>query len=204
MTIEQIGQVVQQPFGVILAGGQARRLGGQDKPLIQLGGRPLLAHVVDRFAPQVAQLALNANGDTARFCAFDLVTLPDTIDGFVGPLAGVLAGLDWAARIGADHVVSVAADTPFLPPDLVPRLLLAVQNAPIALAETASGMHPTCAIWPVKLRDMLRADIMNGQRRVGGWALDQGAATVRFLDTTPDAFFNINTPEDLALANSFL
>ena len=195
---------MQQPLGVILAGGQARRMGGQTKPLLLLGGRPLLAHVVDRFAPQVAQLALNVNGDGAPFVPFGLPILPDSIDGFVGPLAGILAALDWAAAQGADQVVSVPADTPFLPPDLVPQLLLAAADAPIAIAETATGRHPTCAIWPVALRGRLRADIMGGQRRLGGWALDQGAATLRFPDTTPDAFFNINTPQDLALANTLV
>lgn len=195
---------MRQPLGVILAGGQARRMGGQAKPLLQLGGRPLLAHVVDRFAPQVAQLALNVNGDASPYAPFGLPVLPDSIDGFVGPLAGIVAALDWAAAQGADHVVSVPADTPFLPPDLVPQLLLAITDAPIAMAETATGRHPTCGIWPTELRDRLRADIMGGQRRLGGWALDQGAATVRFPDTTPDAFFNINTPEDLALANTLL
>ena len=195
---------MQQPLGVILAGGQARRMGGRTKPLLLLGGRPMLAHVVDRFVPQVAQLALNVNGDGAPFAPFGLPILPDSIDGCVGPLAGILAALDWAAAQGADQVVSVPADTPFLPPDLVPQLLLAAADAPIAIAETATGRHPTCAIWPVVLRDRLRTDIMAGQRRLGGWALDQGAATLRFPDTTPDAFFNINTPQDLALANTLV
>lgn len=195
---------MQQPLGVILAGGQARRMGGQAKPLMLLGGRPLVAHVVDRFAPQVAQVALNLNGDASPYAPFNLPIVADSIGGFVGPLAGILAALDWAATVGADHVVSVPADTPFLPPDLVPQLLLAVADAPIAMAETASGQHPTCAIWPVDLRDHLRADIIAGQRRLGGWAMDQGAVSARFPDTQPNAFFNINTAQDLALANTWV
>ncbi len=151
---------MQQPLGVILAGGQARRMGGGDKGLIRLGGQNLLDWVIERFAPQVADLALNANGDTGRFAGYGLPVISDSITGFAGPLAGVLAGLDWAATQGADHIVTAAADTPFLPPDLVPRLLLAAETEqkPIALAASLDPKRgalrqPTFGLWPVALRD---------------------------------------------------
>ena len=126
------------PVGIILAGGQATRMGGGDKGLRHLGGQTLLGHVIDRLSPQVADMALNANGDPARFAALGMDVVADSIDGFAGPLAGVLAGLDWAAERGADTVVSVAADTPFFPCDLVPRLHLAAEGMahPLALAAT--------------------------------------------------------------------
>jgi molybdopterin-guanine dinucleotide biosynthesis protein A len=129
---------MKQPFGVILAGGLATRMGGGDKGLLPLGGRSIMSHVIDQISPQVAGVALNANGDAARFDQFGLPVLADSIDGFVGPLAGVLAGMDWAASQGGDHIVTVAADTPFFPPDLVPRLLLAGEGMahPLVLACT--------------------------------------------------------------------
>ncbi|MEM6596161.1 MAG: molybdenum cofactor guanylyltransferase MobA, partial [Pseudomonadota bacterium] len=152
---------MQQPAGVILAGGQSRRMGGGDKGLLDLGGRKLITHVIDRLEPQVAEIALNANGDAARF-DLGLPVIPDSIDGFAGPLAGVLAGLDWAAAQGHTHIVTAAADTPFFPCDLVPRLMLAAENGPIALAATPDpqrglARHPTFGLWPVSLRDDLRA-----------------------------------------------
>ncbi|HJO51583.1 MAG TPA: molybdenum cofactor guanylyltransferase, partial [Sulfitobacter pontiacus] len=116
---------MKQPLGVILAGGQATRMGGGDKGLLQLGGQSVLGHVIERLTPQVDRVALNANGDAARFAGLKLPVLPDSIDGFAGPLAGVLAGLDWAAEQGADTIVTAAADTPFFPGDLAPQLLLA-------------------------------------------------------------------------------
>ena len=119
---------MKQPLGVILAGGLATRMGGGDKGLLPLGDGTLLSSVIDRLEPQVADLALNANGDPARFADFKMAVLPDSIDGFAGPLAGVLAGLDWAAKHGAETIVTAAADTPFFPADLVPRLLLAAEG----------------------------------------------------------------------------
>lgn len=200
---------MKQPVGVILAGGQATRMGGGDKGLLQLGGRSLLARVVDRILPQVAGLALNANGDAGRFADLGLPVLPDTVAGFPGPLAGVLAGMDWAAAQGASHVVSVAADTPFLPEDLVPRLLLAAEGgAAIVLAASAAEgrliRHPTFGLWPVDLRDILRAALRRGERKVGLWAEQQGAALSAFPSGSVDPFFNINTPEDLARAEALL
>ena len=197
-----------QPLGVILAGGQATRMGGGDKGRLPLGGRSLLDHVMDRLGPQVAGLALNANGDAARFADLGLPVLPDSIDGFAGPLAGVLAGRDWAAGQGADCIVTAAADTPFFPCDLVPRLLLAAEGMahPLALAGTPDprrglARHPTFGLWPVALRNDLRSALNQGLRKVVMWTDSHGAATAAFDD---NAFFNINTPEDLAAAEAML
>jgi len=195
------------PLGVILAGGQARRMGGGDKALLPLGTGTLLSHVIARFSPQVAALSLNANGDAARFHT-NLPALADSIEGFVGPLAGVLAGLDWAATQGTETVVSAAADTPFLPADLVPRLLQAAEtaNAPIALAAsgTPPRLQPTFGLWPVALRDDLRAALHGGLRKILDWTDRHGAATAAFPATEFDPFFNINRPEDLTRAEDLL
>jgi molybdopterin-guanine dinucleotide biosynthesis protein A len=197
---------MNQPFGVILAGGQARRMGGGDKGLLPLGSSTILGHVIDRLAPQVAGLALNANGEQDRFASFGLPVVSDSIDGFAGPLAGVLAGLDWAAARGADHIVTAAADTPFFPADLVPRLLMAAedQGHPIALARTDNGRHPTFGLWPVALREDLRIALTEGVRKVVQWTDKHGTAMADFPTGRFDPFFNVNTPEDLALAQSYL
>lgn len=202
---------MKQPLGVILAGGQARRMGGGDKGMILLQGRSLLDRVIDRLAPQVASVALNANGDPARFAHTGLPVLPDSIDGFVGPLAGVLAGLDWAAEQGADSIVTAAADTPFFPEDLVPQLLLASDgNAhPLALAATPDpergiARHPTFGIWPVALRDDLREALQDGVRKVVQWTDRHNAGQAVFPVHGFDPFFNVNTPQDLARAEELL
>ncbi|MCF6444369.1 molybdenum cofactor guanylyltransferase MobA [Nereida sp. MMG025] len=196
---------MKQPFGVILAGGQARRMGGGDKGALMLGGQSLLRHVIDRLDPQVDALALNANGDAARFEAYGLPVLPDSIDGFVGPLAGVLAGLDWAASQGAETIVTAAADTPFFPCDLVPRLMEAAEGMeyPLALAST-DGRHPTFGLWPVTLREDLRAALSGGLRKIVQWTDQHCAQTASFAVAEFDPFFNINTPEDLAHAEGLL
>lgn len=193
---------MMQPAGVILAGGRAARMGGGDKGLLPLGRTTILDHVVARLAPQVSHLALNANGDPARFARFGLPVLGDGVAGFPGPLAGVLAGLDWAAALGLDAIVTAAADTPFLPEDLVPRLCLAAgtAGAPIVLAVASSGRHPTFGLWPVDLRDDLRRALEDGTRKVMDWADRHGAAMAMFPDKSVDPFFNVNTPEDLARA----
>jgi molybdopterin-guanine dinucleotide biosynthesis protein A len=190
--------------GVILAGGRATRMGGGDKALLPLDGQPLLAHVISRLSPQVAALVLNANGDPTRFAAFNLPILPDTLPGQPGPLAGVLAGLDWAASQGFSSILTVAADTPFLPGDLAARLA----TGPFTLAaspDTAGVLrqHPTIGHWPVTLRDALRTGLQNGERKVGRWALENGAQLVAFHNT-PDPFFNVNTPDDLQRAEERL
>jgi molybdopterin-guanine dinucleotide biosynthesis protein A len=200
---------MKQPLGVILAGGLATRMGGGDKGLLNLGGQTLLSRVMDRLEPQTGGLALNANGDATRFASLGLPVLPDSIDGFAGPLAGVLAGLDWAAAHGAESIVTAAADTPFFPCDLVPQLLLAAEGMaqPLVLAATpdpkrGTARHPTFGLWPVALRNDLRAALAGGLRKVVLWTDQHGGREALFPDET--AFFNVNTPEDLKLAEAML
>lgn len=191
------------PAGVILAGGKARRMGGGDKGLLVLGGQMMLDRVIDRLGPQVWRLALNANGDPARFAEFGLPVLPDTVEGHPGPLAGVLAGMDWAAGEGIDFIVTAAADTPFFPMDLTERLkaVADMTGKPIALAATREDgrlvRHPTFGLWPTRLRADLRAALESGVRKVVMWTDTHGAATAVFPD---DVFFNVNTPEDMVAA----
>lgn len=192
-------------FGLILAGGEGRRMGGADKALLPLGGRSLLAHVADRFEPQVERLALSANGDPKRFAAFGFPVLTDEQDTRLGPMAGLLAGLDWLATNGGTHLATVSVDTPFPPCDLVPRLLLAgnLTNG-LAIAESHGRAHPTCGLWPLGLRAPLRAALSAGERRIGHWAATNGAAHALFAGTDPDPFFNVNQPEDLTRAETWL
>ncbi len=195
---------MMQPLGIILAGGQATRMGGGDKGLLPLGDQTILGNVIDRLEPQVAGLALNANGDPSRFANLGLPVIADSIDGFAGPLSGVLAGLDWAATQNATHIVTAAADTPFFPCDLVPQLMLAAESAgtQIALAATPDGRHPTFGLWPVALRSDLRAALHDGLRKVVLWTDKHGCAMAEFPYDT--AFFNVNTPDDLAKAQAML
>lgn len=192
--------------GLILAGGAARRMGGRDKALLRLAGRPLLAHVLERLAPQVAMLAISANGDPSRFATFGLTVLADPSDAAgAGPLAGLLAGLDWAASGGAAALVTVAVDTPSLPADLVRRLADAARGGiAVAAAPGPDGpeRHPTAGLWPTRLRDALRSDIAAGVRRLGGWAEAHGAREAWFPD--PDGFLNVNAPADLVRAEAML
>ncbi|MEX0283034.1 MAG: molybdenum cofactor guanylyltransferase MobA [Paracoccaceae bacterium] len=190
-----------RPLGVILAGGQATRMGGGDKGLLTLNGRSLLARVIDRLGPQVDGMALNANGDPDRFASFDLPVLSDSITGFPGPLAGVLAGLDWAAGQGATAIVTAAADTPFFPRDLVTRLTETAQGQqhPLVLAATPDGRQPTFGLWPVALRDDLRVALQDGLRKVVLWTDAHGGREAMF-PADGDPFFNVNTPEDLERA----
>ncbi len=197
--------------GLILAGGLARRMGGGDKSLLMLGRKPVLAHVIERLRAQAAPVLLNANGDPARFAAFGLTVLPDSLPDFPGPLAGVLAGLDWAAEHGHARIVTVAADTPFFPDNLVKKLTEASQKAdkPIALAATPDpdrGLrrHPTFGLWPVALRDDLRAALQDGLRKIVAWTDRHGTALAEFPATPHDPFFNINTPEDMLQAEVIL
>ena len=193
-----------QPLGVILAGGQATRMGGGDIGLLPRGRSTSLGRVSARRVPQVAGLALNANGDASRFDALKLPVISDSVHGFAGPLSGVLAGLDWAVTQGATHIVTAAADTPFFPCDLVPQLILAAETAgtQIALAATPDGRHPTFGLWPVALRDDLRTDLENGLRKVVLWTDKHGCAVAEFPNDA--AFFNVNTPDDLAKAEAML
>lgn len=195
---------MKQPLGVILAGGQATRMGGGDKGLLPLGEGTILSYVIDRLDPQVAGLALNANGDPGRFAALNLPVIPDSISGFAGPLSGVLAGLDWAATQDASHIVTAAADTPFFPCDLVPQLMLAAESTQtgLALARSPGGRQPTFGLWPVALRDDLRAALNDGLRKVVLWTDHHGGAEAQFPDDA--AFFNVNTPDDLTTAEAML
>lgn len=200
---------MSRPLGVILAGGLATRMGGGDKSLLSLSGRPILAHVMDRLSPQVGAMALNANGDPSRFAQWGLPVVPDNVDGFAGPLAGVLAGMDWAAEQGAKAIVTVAADTPFFPLDLVTRLEEAASGTAQGLAlaatpdpEKSTARHPTFGLWPVALRDDLRDALNDGLRKVVIWTDRHGAGTALFDTGGMDPFFNINTPDDLKTAEA--
>jgi molybdenum cofactor guanylyltransferase len=194
------------PVGVILAGGLSRRMGGGDKGLRAFGGGTVLGAVIARFGPQVDQLALNANGDAGRFARYGLPVIADSVAGFPGPLAGVLAAMDWAAGLGAGAVVTVPGDTPFLPGDLVQRLLWAAEGGlRLAVAATAgAGVHPTAGLWPVALRGELAAALARGERKVTDFTQAFGAAVVPFPSGPPDPFLNVNTPEDLAVAEAWL
>ena len=201
-----------RPLGVILAGGLARRMGGGDKSLLSLGASSrVLDQVIARLGAQVDQMVLNANGDPTRFDEFGLPVVADSLDGFLGPLAGVLAGLDYAANHGFNHIVSVAADTPFFPTNLASALETASKHmdVPIALAATKieggkTVRHPTFGLWPVALREDLRSALQDGLRKVVLWTDQHGAETHVFDSGEIDPFFNINTPEDLELANKMM
>jgi molybdopterin-guanine dinucleotide biosynthesis protein A len=194
-------------LGLLLAGGLARRMGGGDKPLLSLGGKPILDHVVERLSPQCEGLILNANGDPARFARWKLPVVADDVPDFAGPLAGILAGLDWAAthRPHIAAVVSVAADTPFIPHDLVARLVAAAAAEGLSLACAASGgwTHPVVGLWPVELRhDLRRALVEEGERKIDRFTARFGCAKAEWPSSPVDPFFNVNTPEELAEAEA--
>ncbi len=199
----------QRVVGVILAGGLSRRMGGGDKSLRLLGGRPILTHVLARARGQVGRLVLNANGDPQRFAAFHLPVVADSVEGFAGPLAGVLAGLDWAREHAPDcpYVASFATDAPFLPRDLVPRLLEAVEGgkADLACARSDGQDHPVFGLWPVRLaEDLRRALVEEGLHKVDIWTARYRLKAVEFAAQPIDPFFNANRPEDLAEAERLL
>ena len=191
--------------GILLAGGLARRMGGGDKPMRTIAGRTILERVIARLSPQCDGLVLNANGDLARFAPFGLPVIADSITDFPGPLAGILAGLDWAAahRPEIAWVLSAAADCPFLPRDLVIRLHQArmEQNAPIAIAASGGQSHHVTGLWSVALREELRhALVTEDIRKVERWTARYPLATVTWPIEPLDPFFNANTAEDLAQA----
>ncbi|MER9298819.1 molybdenum cofactor guanylyltransferase MobA [Mesorhizobium sp. M0621] len=197
--------------GIILAGGQSRRMGGGDKSLLPLGGGSVLDQVVSRFGPQVALLALSANGDPARFSRFGLPVLADTVTGFAGPLAGILTGLEWAAaNTACKAIVTAAGDTPFLPLDLVEQLAAASDRHPgsIAVACSAGKRHPTFALWPTDCRGALRRFLVDeDNRRVSAFIDRHGFVEVEFpvpQSAGVDPFFNINEPDDLVSAERLL
>jgi len=192
-------------LGLVLAGGLARRMGGGDKARIRIGGKTILERVLARLAPQCGSMILNANGDPARFGDTGLPVVPDTVPGFAGPLAGILAGLDWAAANAPQvtDVVSVPGDCPFLPSDLVPRLEQARKAAglPLACARSGDWRHPVIGLWPVGLRGDLRAALIEDDlRKIEAWTARYGVAIADWPAVPFDPFFNVNTPEDAAEA----
>lgn len=203
-----MGEAWPPTIGALLAGGLARRMGGGDKPLRLVGGRPILDHVVERMAPQCAGLVINANGDPARFASYGLPVVPDDVPGFAGPLAGVLAVLDHVARRRqAEWIVTVAADTPFLPPDLVARLHAAREEEGAMLACAASGgrTHPVIGLWPVSIReDLRRALVGEGERKIDRFNARFPLAVAEWPAEPFDVFFNANTPADIEVAESIL
>jgi molybdenum cofactor guanylyltransferase len=191
--------------GVLLAGGLARRMGGGDKPMRQIAGRTILERVIARLTPQCDGLILNANGDPARFASFGLPVIADTVENFPGPLAGILAGLDWAAinRPGVEFILSAAGDCPFLPRDLVARLHQAriAQGAQLAVAASDGQSHPVIGLWSVGLREELRhALVVEDIRKIDRWTARYKLATVEWPADPLDPFFNANTVDDIAAA----
>ena len=192
-------------LGLVLAGGQARRMGGGDKALLKIGGTTILARVLDRLSPQCASIVLNANGDPARFAFTGLPVVADSVPDFAGPLAGILAGLDWAAAHAPDaaYIASVPGDCPFLPRDLLSKLHAAriANGAPLACARSGDWRHPVVGLWPVALRgDLRRALVDEGLHKIEMWTARHGVAIAEWPDRPVDPFFNVNTPEDAAQA----
>jgi molybdopterin-guanine dinucleotide biosynthesis protein A len=209
-----VSKVSESIAGVLLAGGQARRMGGGDKCLMPLAGRPLLQHAIERAQPQVSALLLNANGDPARFRGFGLPVVADVayggaVENFAGPLAGILTGLEWFAENLTDTVwmASFATDAPLIPDDLVSRLAAAVEaeSADMACARSAGRAHPVFALWPLRLGDELRrAVVEEGLRKIDAWTARYRLVQVDFACHPRDPFFNINNPESLAEAERLL
>jgi molybdopterin-guanine dinucleotide biosynthesis protein A len=196
---------IEKTIGLILAGGLARRMGGGDKPRTSIGGVSILSRVLDRLKPQCTRLILNANGDPARFADTGLPVIADDVPGFAGPLAGILAGLDWTAAHAPDvaTVASVPGDCPFLPRDLVVRLhqARAASGHPLACARSGEWRHPVVGLWPVALRaDLRRALTEQDLRKIELWTARHGVALADWPAEPVDPFFNVNTPEDAAAA----
>ena len=192
-------------LGLVLAGGQARRMGGGDKASLKVGGKTILERVLARLKPHCSPVILNANGDPARFSRYGLAVVADSVPDFAGPLAGILAGLDWAAKHASEieWLASVPGDCPFLPKDLVPRLHAAriAEKKPLACARSGEWRHPVVGLWPVALRDDLRRGLtVEGLHKIEAWTGRHGVALAAWPDQPVDPFFNVNTPEDLAKA----
>jgi molybdopterin-guanine dinucleotide biosynthesis protein A len=198
--------------GVILAGGKSSRMGGGDKCLLPLGGRPVLASVLAGLTPQVSEIVLNANGEASRFARFGLPVVADSVAGFAGPLAGVHAGLEWVKvnRPGIRYVVTVPSDTPFFPDDLVQRFLSELEHHPsLLVAASAEGVHPVVGLWPVGLARDLQECLEQGMHKVGAFTKQHGAVEVFFPPVNVggrlvDPFFNINRPDELEQAGALL
>ena len=195
--------------GIILAGGRATRMGGGDKGLRMVAGVRLIDHVITRLSAQCSPLAINANGDPARLAEFGLAILADSLPDHPGPLAGVLAGLDWAASLGAPAIITAAADTPFFPADLAEKLQENAGPTGLCLAASADPLgklhrQPTFGLWPTALRHDLRAALTGGLRKIVLWTDSHKSGTAIFPSQPFDPFFNINTPEDIAEAERLM
>ena len=201
--------MIEPVAGVLLAGGKSRRMGGGDKCLLELAGRPVLDRIIRRVRPQVGPMVLNANGDQARFAAFGLPVAADVVDGFAGPLAGVLTGLEWAAANapGCDWMASFACDAPFVPADLVARLIdaVAADGADMACARSGGRDHPVFGLWPVRLAAALRSAVVDEAiRKVDVWTARYRLVRADFAADPVDPFFNLNSPDDMARAEDLL
>ncbi len=195
--------------GILLAGGKSRRMGGGDKCLRILGTKTILRYVIDRARPQVGSLVLNANGDLTRFAEYRLPLVSDSVDGFVGPLAGVLAGMDWVSQNipDANWIASFATDAPFLPSNMVEKFLQVAnsEESDIVCAASNRRRHPVFGLWPVRLKNELRDAIVNeGIRKVEHWTSRYRFSTANFRDDGIDPFFNANRPTDLIRADAWL
>jgi molybdopterin-guanine dinucleotide biosynthesis protein A len=196
---------IPQTIGLVLAGGQARRMGGGDKAAIEIGGKTILERVLARLRPACSHLVLNANGDPQRFAAYGLPVIADSVKDFAGPLAGILAGLDWTARNypGVEWMASAPGDCPFLPEGLVERLhaVRIEQGKALACAQSGDWRHPVVGLWNVKLRNDLRHALVDEDlRKIEIWTARHGVAIATWPDKPVDPFFNVNTPEDVAQA----
>lgn len=198
-------------LGVILAGGQSKRMGGGHKGLIKLQKKPLCLHAIERLRPQVSSVILNVNTHEELFAQFSLRLIKDSLDSFAGPLAGVLAGMDWASENGYEYIVTAAADTPFFPLNLVNDLVQVMKkdNCSIVMASTISckekkNIHPTFGLWKVDLREDLRESLNEGVRKMIVWTDKHAYSYSKFKQDRFDPFFNINTPEDLKKAENII
>jgi len=195
--------------GLLLAGGQARRMGGGDKCLLELDGRPMLERAIERLHPQVAPLVISANGDPGRFLAFGLPVIADMVPGFAGPLAGILTGMTWLSDTapGTEWLVTAATDTPFFPRDLVVELSAAARRngAEVAFAASDGRTHPVFGLWHLSLRgDLARALTREGERKIDRFAARHHVTRATFGNERLDPFFNVNRPEDLTEAARLL
>lgn len=193
----------QRIFGLILAGGRSRRMGGGDKAFVLLAGRPMLAHVAERFVPQVEAGAISANGAPDRYAVHGMPVIADAGHCDAGPLAGIAAGLAWARANAASHLATVATDTPLLPLDLVSRLAEA-GNGGISVAGSQGRLHPVAALWPIAILPAIEAFLEGGSRRMTDFLDGHKWQAVDFGRDGPDPFFNVNTPEDLAAAERMM
>jgi molybdopterin-guanine dinucleotide biosynthesis protein A len=199
--------MTEQTLGLVLAGGQARRMGGGDKARITIGGVTILQRVLACLKPQCSHLIINANGDPLRFTDTNFPVVADSVPDFAGPLAGILAGLDWTAANApqTEWLLSVPGDCPFLPKDLAARLHDAREaaNVPLACARSGEWRHPVVGLWPVRLRDDLRHALVDEHlHKIELWTARHGIALADWPDTPVDPFFNVNTPEDAARAEA--